>query len=238
MRIKKTVLPAVAVVGLLAVVVLSLRAGGGSLEPPGPPGPTMHTLEEIYNRIGSVSGGLELTGPIAAAISREIAYLDIDDGAIQGESEEAAHSGWIEALAVYYTARQPAATTVTSVGGRAGRRADFSDLTVVKELDKASPKLYLACARGDHIPKVEFDFVRLAGGNRVVYHRITLRDAYITSISPVMTHRTDQHYTHLEEVAFSYSQIEWQYTPYDASGTPGTPETTKWSISENAVPTE
>jgi Type VI secretion system effector, Hcp len=37
-------------------------------------------------------------------------------------------------------------------GGRG--RASFGDLSVIKVTDKASPKLYEACAKGSHLPEV------------------------------------------------------------------------------------
>jgi len=42
-----------AVLALAALCVFSLFAVGGNLEPNAPPGPTMHTLDEIYNEVTS-----------------------------------------------------------------------------------------------------------------------------------------------------------------------------------------
>jgi type VI protein secretion system component Hcp len=50
---------------------------------------------------------------------------------------------------------------------------------------------------------------------------------------PVMSHRTNGKYIHLEEISFEYGEIYWEYTPYNDSGPTGSPVTTGWSVIEN-----
>jgi len=233
---QKRTLLSVGLIGLSALVLFSLTAGGGSLEPTSEPGPTMHTLEQLYNLTSSlsVSSG-QLTGPVAGAKARSIAYMDVNVPDFEGESTDASHSGWIELLAVRQSAQQPAATSHSSVGGRIGRRAEFSDFTLVKEIDQASPKLALYCAKGEHIPDIiiEFTMVEPVTSNTVVYQRIKLEDVIVSSFTPVMSYRSNDEFTHLEEVSFRYGKIQWEYIPYDSMGNPGTPIKTGWDRTVN-----
>ncbi|MHC4460356.1 MAG: Hcp family type VI secretion system effector [Planctomycetota bacterium] len=228
---QKRTLLSVGLIGLAALVLFSLTAGGGNLEPTSAPGPTMHTLEQLYNLTSSlsVSSG-QLTGPVAGAKARSLAYMDVNVPDIEGESTDASHSGWIELLAVHHSAQQPAATSRSSVGGRIGRRAQFSDITLVKEIDKATPKLALYCAKGDHIPDlvIEFTMVEPVTSNTVVYKRVELEDVIVSAFTPVMSYRSNDEFTHLEEVSFRYGKIQWTYIPYDSMGNPGTPIITGW----------
>lgn len=220
-----------AITSLAAIGLFSVTAGGGSLEPASAPGPTMHTLEEIYNATSSLSlGSGQLTGPVAAAKDRLIAYVDVNSLEIQGESTDPSHTNWIEAMAVYYSAKHPSGATVSSVGGRTGARADFSELTIVKEVDNASPMLYLKCAQSKYVGDVVIEFT--GGAAKTVYHKITLKDVIISSFAPVMSHRTAGEYIHLEEISFHYREIYWEYTPYDDSGPTGSTITTNWSLIE------
>jgi len=233
---QKRTLLSVGLIGLAALVLFSLTAGGGGLEPTSPPGPTMHTLEQLYNLTSSLSvGSGQLTGPVAAAKVRSLAYMDANVPDIEGESTDAGHSGWIELLAVHQSAQQPAATSHSSVGGRIGRRAEFSDITLVKEIDKATPKLALYCAEGKHIPDlvIEFTMEEPVTSNKVVYKKIMLEDVAVSAFTPVMSYRSNSEFTHLEEVSFRYRQIRWEYTPYDNQGNPGTKVTAGWSLEEN-----
>jgi type VI secretion system secreted protein Hcp len=233
---QKRTLLSVGLIGLAALVLFSITAGGGNLEPASPPAPTMHTLEQLYNLTSSLSvGSGQLTGPMAAAKARSLAYMDVNVPGIEGESTDPNHSGWIEVLGVYHSAKQPAATSHSSVGGRSGRRAEFHDMTLVKEIDKATPKLALFCAKGEHIPDlvIEFTMVEPVTSNKVVYKKVMLRDVIVSAFTPVMSYRSNSEFTHLEEISLRYGQIEWEYTPYDALGNPGTKVTAGWSLVES-----
>jgi len=233
---QKRTLLSVSLMVLAALVLFSITAGGGGLEPTSAPGPTMHTLEQLYNLTSSLSvGSGQLTGPVAAAKVRSLAYMDVNVPDIDGESTDPDHTGWIEVLAVYHSAKQPAATSRSSVGGRSGRRAEFSDITIVKEIDVATPKLALYCAKGEHIPDVviEFTMVEPVTSNKVVYKKVMLKDVVVSAFTPVMSYRSNGEFTHLEEISFRYGQIEWEYTPYDDQGNPGTTVTAGWSLETN-----
>ena len=59
-----------------------------------------------------------------------------------------------------------------SIGGGAGTgRSTFQDMTFTKSIDKASPKLFLHCATGVHIPKATL-FIRKAGTKQQEFYTI------------------------------------------------------------------
>jgi type VI secretion system secreted protein Hcp len=94
------------------------------------------------------------------------AFVKIDG--IEGESTDDKHAGWIEVLACDAKVSQRVSSTASSVGGASAERADFSDFSFVKELDKASPKLALACAGGTHINTIIIEFCR-SGTDKVTF---------------------------------------------------------------------
>src|SRR5262249_47384972 len=76
-------------------------------------------------------------------------FLKLDG--IEGESQDNKHGGEIEVESYTFGALQEA-SQATGGGGGAGR-VRISNLHFVMKANKASPKLFLACATGDHIPK-------------------------------------------------------------------------------------
>jgi type VI protein secretion system component Hcp len=83
----------------------------------------------------------------------------------------------------------------------AGRRSHLP-MTIVKQVDKASPKLMEACANGTHLD-VEV-WSRDDGGQAQL--RYTLKDAIITSYS--LSRPSDPAAAPTESVSFSFTRIE------------------------------
>jgi type VI secretion system secreted protein Hcp len=148
---------------------------------------------------------------------------------IPGESTDDKHKDWIEIVSFSWGASQPASSTASSAGGASAERADFQDLSIVKLLDKASPKIALACADGTHIKEVLIELCR-AGGDKVKYMEYKLSECIVSSVSvggggggiPS------------ESVSFNYGKIQWTYTAQKrGDGTGGGNVPAGWDLTNN-----
>lgn len=134
------------------------------------------------------------------------AYLKIGD--IKGESTERAHKDWIiiESFGQGITAA-PTSTGVT----RLRSAVQFEDLMVTKKIDKATPKLMEACAKGQVFPELEMDMVTANGR---LYYKITLDNVRVKSVRTIVG--SDAQGSLVDEMTFSFSQITWEY--WDSAG--------------------
>jgi len=101
------------------------------------------------------------------------------DGA-PGESKDHQHEDWIEILAFRHGAVQPVSRTVSSAGGAAAERVNFSPFRITKYVDKSSPKLWEACFTGRHIKEVVIQLHR-SGGDKQKYLEIKMEQVLITN---------------------------------------------------------
>jgi len=139
-RITATVL---ALAGLLA---FSLLAVGGDLDPSSPPGPTMHSLEDIYK---AVSGSEKFI----PSVDRGPSDMFIKFDGVDGECRHEGYEGWSDVMFFSQGQYRPAG----NLGGATRRRGDvaFEETIIVKPIDKTSPKLAEAICKGRVFPKVE-----------------------------------------------------------------------------------
>ena len=93
-------------------------------------------------------------------------FLKLKD--IDGESSDAKHQGWIEIIDCTMEILQPISNAPSSAGGALIGRADFSDLRFTKLMDKSSPQLALACAKGKHFDTVTIELCR-AGSEKIKF---------------------------------------------------------------------
>ncbi len=159
------------------------------------------------------------------------AFVKIQD--ITGESTDDQHAEWIEILSYSHGVFQPGSGSVSSGGSRSAERCEHQEFSIVKTLDKATPKLNLYCCNGTHIPEVLVDLCR-AGGDKQRYMQYKLSDVIITSVRPGGSSKGNETLP-LEEVSLNYGKIEWTYTEMDhKAGTPKGDVAAYWDLHTNA----
>jgi len=156
------------------------------------------------------------------------AFIKIDG--IPGESTDDKHKDWIEVLSYSFGVSQMASATASSSGGASAERANFQDFSIVKTLDKASPKLTLACASGQHIKEITVELCR-AGGDKVAYMEYKMNEVIISSVSVGGGGGGEP----TESLTFNFGKIQWTYTQQKrADGTAGGKVSAGWDLEKNA----
>jgi type VI secretion system secreted protein Hcp len=153
-------------------------------------------------------------------------FLELDG--VKGESVDKAHKGKIDILAWQWSLSN-SGTFHNGSGGGAGK-AQFTDITVTKYIDAASPNIMLFCANGKHFAKGKI-IVRKAGENPLEYLTIEFEKALVTSYS---TGGGGGEERLIENVALNFAKVKVEYTTQSEKGGKGTPQAFAWDISANA----
>jgi type VI secretion system secreted protein Hcp len=140
-------------------------------------------------------------------------FLKVDG--VDGESTDDKHKAEIEVLSYSWGVNQQKSASASSGGSLTANRASFQDFSIVKAIDKASPKLMLACADGTHIKGIRLEICR-AGGDKQPYMEYKFTDVIVTSFRPGGSGHGEA--LPLEEVSFAYGKAEWKYTQTKVEG--------------------
>lgn len=138
------------------------------------------------------------------------AYLKIEG--VDGPSTSKA--GHIDVLSFSWGVSQTAVYGAGASGkeSKAGR-ADFSNLTIMKVLDKTTPLLADHCASGDILKTVYLVYDKPVGDQQQDYFRIYLKDALITSVQLAGSSENPT-----ESVSFAFQAVEVAYKPEKDDG--------------------
>jgi type VI secretion system secreted protein Hcp len=136
-------------------------------------------------------------------------FLKIDG--IPGESQDSKHKDEIQLLSWSWGESQTGSMHVGG-GGGAGK-VNMQDFNFVMHVNKASPKLLLACANGEHI-KSAIMTARKAGKDQQEYLKITFSDLLISAFQ---TGGSGDLPT--DSISLNYSKIEYEYKEQNADGT-------------------
>jgi type VI secretion system secreted protein Hcp len=212
-----------AAVGLL-VIVWGLNAG--PLDPSAPPASTMKSMQELYDLTSSMKGAA-LPAPLFP-IQTDM-FMQVVG--IPGESSDRGHEKWIDLIAFHWGVSRPGRQF--PIEGRPPTPvADHADLTIVKQIDKSSPKLFLACCSGQTLGEVNFEVWRSGERpTRILLYR--MKDVIVTSVKPVGASVGTSPYL-MEEIGFNYAKIEVGYTAIKPDGTPEGEIIVKWDRQTNA----
>ena len=90
-------------------------------------------------------------------------------------------------------------------------------LTLTKELDKASPKLFQALTSGEQLSEVKLSYYRMSpAGKEELYYTTVLKNAIITharTFVPNCLITANKTMGHMEAIAFTYQTIIDTWTP-------------------------
>jgi type VI secretion system secreted protein Hcp len=114
-------------------------------------------------------------------------------------------------------------------GGGAGK-VNVNDFSFTMTVNKASPKLLLACASGEHIGDALLT-CRKAGKEQQEYLKITFTDLLVSSFQ---TGGSNGDVVPVDQVSLNFSKIEYSYAPQDNKGGLGTPIPVHWDVKANA----
>lgn len=112
-----------------------------------------------------------------------------------------------------------------SIPGRPGK-PQFSPLTIIKAVDRATPKLFVASASGTRIPTVQIDWVRKCSrnGGDEVFFTVVLQDVLITLVRSGLPNQNDPKAEPLgsvEQIGFSFGKIQWTFFLPDGTSVRG-----------------
>ncbi|MBT8218787.1 MAG: type VI secretion system tube protein Hcp [Bacteroidia bacterium] len=126
---------------------------------------------------------------------------------IDGEATDQKHKDWI----VIESMSHAMETAPSSQTGAARRRAEvkISDISVTKELDKASPKIMEAICTGKVIPSMQIH----ARKNGQVYMAYELKNVMVTSYQTSAEGEAPR-----EHIQFNYEKIKMNYTQFNNRG--------------------
>jgi type VI secretion system secreted protein Hcp len=157
------------------------------------------------------------------------AFLKIAGPDVAGESSDHAHDSWIECLSYSWGMHQPV-STASGTGGRTADRVSIQDFSIMKVLDKASPDLFLHCAKGTHFKKATLQ-LHEATGDKHMFMEYVMEDVIISSVQPSGSGGGDKP---MENLSLNFGKLQWTYTPIGHDGKPGSKVGPKgWNLETN-----
>jgi type VI secretion system secreted protein Hcp len=141
-------------------------------------------------------------------------FLKLDG--IDGESADSKHKGEIDVESWSWGETQTG-THVGGGGGGAGKVV-MQDFHFVQKISKASPKLMLACATGQHIKEATLT-CRKAGGKQEAFLTVKMSDLLVSSYQTGGSGHSDIVPT--DQISLNYSKIEFEYKEQKPDGSMG-----------------
>ncbi len=147
---------------------------------------------------------------------------------IEGESADKDHKGEIDVQSWSWGETQSGSHSAGG-GGGAGR-VSMQDFHFTMKVNKATPKLMLACATGEHIPEAVL-VCRKAGGQQQEYLKVTFSDLLVSSYQTGGAASSDLIPT--DQISLNFSKIEFEYKEQKQDGTLGGAIKAGYNVKQN-----
>lgn len=149
-------------------------------------------------------------------------YLHVEG--LEGDVTAAGHEGWIECESLQWGVGRSISTPTGSSQERESSAPSISEVSVVKNMDKCTPKLFeQACVGTSKLVKI--DLVQ-TGEQLDTYMSYELENSLISGYS-VSTGGDRPS----ESVSLNFTKLVMKYTPYDNKHNPGSPIPAGYDVS-------
>ena len=152
-------------------------------------------------------------------------FLKIDG--IPGESQDSKHKDEIQVLSFSFGESQ-AGTMAFGGGGGAGK-VQMQDFHFMMNVNKASPKLFITCANGEHIKNAILT-ARKAGKDQKDYLKVTFTDLLVSSFQTNGDAQANS--LPVDSVSLNFAAIEWEYSQQKADGQLEAAQKVKYNLKE------
>ena len=143
-------------------------------------------------------------------------YYFLKIAGIEGESNDLKHKGDIHLDSWSFGGTQTGGEHFAGGGG--GGKFSSQDFHFTSKLSKASPKLFQACATGQHFKDVTL-VARKAGEGQQEYYKITFSDCLVSSYQQGGAVGSDLIPT--DQASLNFGKIEIEYTEQKPDGSLG-----------------
>jgi type VI secretion system secreted protein Hcp len=151
-------------------------------------------------------------------------YLKIDT--IEGESDAKSFEKQMQIDSFSFGASN--AGSASQGRGMGVGKVSLQDFHFVVKNGKASPQLFLACAKGNHIPQAILSCRKTGGdGNPYTYTKVTFGDLVISSFN---TGGSSGAQLPMEQISFNFSNITLEYFEQKADGSVALTNTVSYDI--------
>jgi len=141
-------------------------------------------------------------------------FINYDD--ILGECSDSGHERWMEASSISWGTERKISSYTSTQGDRESSNAVIHDLLIVRNMDIATPKLFIesCCGTGKdviiHLTKTG------KGNGSDIFMEYKLKNALISYYqAEAESQDTDRP---VEKILISFVDMECKYTPYDEDG--------------------
>lgn len=152
-------------------------------------------------------------------------YLKIDT--VEGEADAVGFEKQMQIESWSFGANN-SGSAVQGTGMGVGK-VSLQDFHFVVQNGKASPQLFLACAKGNHIPQAILSCRKTGGdGNPYTYLKVTFGDIVISSFQTGGSNGSS--ILPMEQISFNFTNITFEYFQQKPDGSVALTNTTSYDI--------
>ena len=158
-----------------------------------------------------------------------IGYIKLGD--IKGNSIDAKHREWIEAITIAHSVNRNINATSKPREALTKSQVVLGGIEIQKNADESSPELVAAVCEGRVFPEVIVDLVRVSPDGNEVFYQWVLSDAYLSDYG-VHAHSLGSIDTS-ESLTINFSTIRWSFKKKDEKGKPQGSVDKGWDVGAN-----